>query len=77
MVIFRHARVYSTYPCQSVCHTFGFPFCQLSADMEVDKVTDMEVGKVTDMEVGKVTDMVTDMADDKKNEVDVCTKTKV
>ena len=41
--------------------------------MEVDKVTDMEVGKVTDMEVGKVTDMVTDMADDKKNEVDVCT----
>ena len=61
MVIFRHARVSSIYPCQSVCHTFGFPFCQLSADKEVDKVTNM----------------VADMADDKKNEVDVCTKTKV
>ena len=61
MVIFRHAHVSSTNPCQSVCHTFGFPFCQLSADMEVDKVTDM----------------VADMADDKKKEVDVCTKTKV
>ena len=29
------------------------------------------------MEVDKVTDMVADMADDKKNEVDVCSKTKV
>ena len=39
-------------------------------------MADMKVHMVADMEVDKVADKVADMGADKKNEVDVCTKTK-
>ena len=45
----------------------------MAADMEVHMVADMEVHIVADMEVDKVADM----APTEKNEVDVCTKTKL
>ena len=66
---------------QSVRNSFGFPFCQrpwdlterrddiVVADMVADMAADMEVHIVADMEVDKVAD--------RKNEVDVCTKTKL
>ena len=69
----------------AVRHTFGFPFCQrlwalikrrddiVLADMVADMAADREVHIVADMEVDKVADM----APTEKNEVDVCTKTKL
>ena len=67
--------------CFYILFFIFFSFCQRLCDLTkrqddiavADMVADMEVHIVADMEVDKVADM----APTEKNEVDVCTKTKL